>query len=185
MRSSEDEVEVVVVEEVPGRRIRRDESWPEEREEEERPEEEKPEDEREDKDWPAEEDWPATAEETVWETRGAIWARIWEIRADWSREEVDEPEDRDEPPEDSDEPEEKPEEDRLDDPEDELSPELPVETPKLAPKPEDDPVEELEVDERDWGRLGLGTISTKPGCSDLSSVYPMAPAVYLTVIKDP
>jgi len=35
------------------------------------------------------------------------------------------------------------------------------------------------------GLTGLLAMLTKSGCSVLSSVYPMAPAVYFTVIREP
>ena len=66
------------------------------------------------------------------------------------------------------------EEEGPEDPEDEEKPDPPLTRPK------DEPEEDEEEEE-----TGLGLIDTKPGCSVLSSVYPIAPAVYLTVIRDP
>ena len=66
----------------PGLRIRR-ESWSAETDDEDCPEVREV---AEFEDWPALEDCPATAEVTVWDTRGWICATIWETREDWSNE---------------------------------------------------------------------------------------------------
>ena len=161
-------------EEESGLRIRR-ESCPEEREDDDCPED------RED-DWSKveekvegcpeveekEEDvCPATAVETVSDIRGRIWERIVSIKDESSIEEED-PEERFEDPDNDDDNEEE----RLDDPE-ELE-EIPVKGLEEDPEdkledevPEKD--EELEEDPEET-EAGLGTISTKPGCSVLSSV---------------
>ena len=135
----------------------REEDWPEDREE----------------DWPdkREEVWPATAKETVWETRGWIWARIADIRADWSREE----------PEDCENPEEL---EVVDDPKDsEEEPEEEAEDPgEIEEEPDgragkleetkDMPVELMgcSEEETDDTEVGLAVICTNPGSSVLSSV---------------
>ena len=164
--------------EEPGRRIRR-ESWSAETEDEDCPVVDV-------------EDWPATAEDTVWDTRGWIWEMIWETRDDWSNEfdeEVEDvPEDWLEDPDDwLEDPEERLEdpERRLDDPDEMLVEERPEDPDEEKPDPPltrpCDPEDEEDVE----AETGLGLRVTKPGCSVLSSVYPIAPAVYFTVIRDP
>jgi len=162
-KSEEEEEE----EEESGLRIRR-ESCPEEREEDDCPED------KED-DWSKveekvegcpeevekEEDvCPATAVETVSEIRGRIWERIVSIKDESSIDE-DDPEERLEDPDNVDDNEDDPEDIPVkgleEDPEDKLEDEVPENDEEL----EEDP-EETEA--------GLGTISTNPGCSVLSSV---------------
>ena len=151
----------------------REEDWPEDREEDWPEDREKDWPEDREEDWPdkREEVWPATAKETVWETRGWIWARIADIRADWSREE----------PEDWEDPEEL---EVVDDPKDSKEdPEEEAEDPgEIEEGPDgregkleetnDEAVELLgcSEEETDDTEVGLAVICTNPGSSVLSSV---------------